>query len=58
MRISKLIPALLAIVLIFGSCQSESQSNESQSAKYVFYFIGDGVSLPQLSLTEAYLAQT
>jgi len=57
MRISKLIPALLAIVIIFGSCQSGPQSNESQSAKYVFYFIGDGVSLPQLSLTEAYLAQ-
>ncbi len=49
-----IFPAIIAILFLFGGC-SNSEPAEKQ-AKYVFYFIGDGASLPQLSLTEAYLA--
>ncbi len=51
-----IFPAIIAILFLFGGC-SNSEPAEKK-AKYVFYFIGDGVSLPQLSLTEAYLANT
>lgn len=50
--------SLIIIGLFFvTSCSTNNQQRENNRAKYVFYFIGDGMSLPQLSLTEAYLAQ-
>ncbi len=56
MTLKRIIPTLLVIIFIFGACQPDKARQEGQKAKYVFYFIGDGASLPQLSLTEAYLA--
>ena len=48
--------ALVIATFMVNGCNSGTKEKK-QNAKYVFYFIGDGVSLPQLSLTEAYLAQ-
>lgn len=53
-----IILSLIIIGLFFvTSCTNNNQQRENNRAKYVFYFIGDGMSLPQLSLTEGYLAQ-
>lgn len=41
---------MLAVAVLMGCQQSVPQ------AKYVFYFIGDGMGLAQVALTEAYLA--
>ena len=35
-----------------------SEGKKSKKAKYVFFFIGDGMALPQIHATEAYLAQS
>ncbi|MFO7864043.1 MAG: alkaline phosphatase [Salinivirgaceae bacterium] len=51
-------PVLLAFALVFVSCTTSNNETKPHKVKYVFYFIGDGVSLPQLSLTEAWMAQT
>lgn len=56
MKIFKILAAITIAAFLFSSCNSES-NKRGQKAKYVFYFIGDGVSLSQLSLAEAYLAQ-
>lgn len=49
-RIILFLTALLLVTGIF------SQSQESPKAKYVFLFIGDGMGLAQVNLTQAYLA--
>lgn len=43
---------LLAVVFSLSSCVSEG----GKSARYVFYFIGDGMGFSHVALTEAYLA--
>lgn len=43
--------AFLVVLAIFTSCCSNGKK-----AKYVFYFIGDGMGFSHLTLTEAYLA--
>ncbi|MDA3866829.1 MAG: alkaline phosphatase [Salinivirgaceae bacterium] len=53
-----IFPVLMVVVLILVSCSTPNNETKSQKVKYVFYFIGDGLSLPQLSLTEAWMAQT
>lgn len=46
---------LLALLLfVFSSCAYNPQENR---AKYVFYFIGDGLGFSHISLTEAYIAE-
>ncbi|PLX18986.1 MAG: alkaline phosphatase [Salinivirgaceae bacterium] len=57
MKYSRLIVAAIIAAFVLTACSSTNSGNSSKKAKYVFYFIGDGVSLAQLSLTEAYLAQ-
>ncbi len=44
----------LLIVVSFSACKNESDS--AQKAKYVFYFIGDGMGNQQITTTQAYLA--
>lgn len=39
------------LVFFFESC------NEARQAKYVFYFIGDGMGVNQVNGTEMYLAE-
>jgi alkaline phosphatase len=56
MKIFKMLAAITIAAFLFSSCETQT-TKKSSKAKYVFYFIGDGVSLSQLSLTEAYLAQ-
>ena len=48
----KLLSAVLAFIAILGCQKPESH------AKFVFYFIGDGMGLAQVSLAEAYLADS
>lgn len=35
---------------------NDSRPSNSNTAKYIFYFIGDGMASPQIHATEAYLA--
>jgi alkaline phosphatase len=42
---------LIALAVLFDGCVQQAPQ-----AKYVFYFIGDGMGLAQVSLTEAWLA--
>ena len=49
----------LGFVLLFAICISvlaSCCSNEEKKAKYVFYFIGDGMGFSHISLAEGYLA--
>ena len=50
-RIIRFFTLSFIAVVCFG-CSSEHE----QKAKYVFYFIGDGMGLSHISLTEAYLS--
>lgn len=48
---------ILLFILGFNSILSSGQNgNVTERAKYVFLFIGDGMGLAHISLTEAYLA--
>lgn len=47
--------AILAIV-IFNSQELKSQEKQQAKAKYVFYFIGDGMGLGHVALTQSYLS--
>ncbi|HPJ82936.1 MAG TPA: alkaline phosphatase, partial [Bacteroidales bacterium] len=48
----KRLLSILAIAVLMGCQQAAPQ------AKYVFYFIGDGMGLAQVALTEAWLADS
>ena len=54
MKQLKFISCLLiaAVLLSVSACKSES----AKSAKYVFYFIGDGMGFSHVALSEAYLS--
>ena len=42
--------------LLWSSCDSNNKAQKQNRAKYVFYFIGDGMGLSHIILTESYLA--
>ncbi|MCL1973271.1 MAG: alkaline phosphatase [Bacteroidetes bacterium] len=46
----------LLTILLIGICIFGCTQNRNAAAKYVFYFIGDGMGLSHVSLTEVYLA--
>lgn len=48
----RILPLLLATLFVFSSCCRTSE----EKAKYVFYFIGDGMGFSHIALTEAYNA--
>lgn len=55
----KLMSALLVVAAVLAVAVSPAQAARSLGrggAKYVFYFIGDGMASPQIHATEAYLA--
>lgn len=52
----KLIALALIAVSLICSCTETPQAGQPQKAKYVFYFIGDGMGFSHIALTEAYLA--
>ena len=51
----KLISLLLALVLCLALAGSVSAQEAVKPAKYVFFFIGDGMGSPQISATQYYL---
>jgi alkaline phosphatase len=58
-RSHKFFAALLALVLLFGalvSTQNVFAEEEGKAPKYIFLFIGDGMSHPQYQLTADFLA--
>jgi alkaline phosphatase len=48
------IALLFAVNFTFNSCKPSQ--NKPQKAKYVFYFIGDGMGYQQITVAQAYLA--
>ncbi|HON19347.1 MAG TPA: alkaline phosphatase [Salinivirgaceae bacterium] len=52
----KIINLLLVLLFIAYACQTDHGS-KPQKAKYVFYFIGDGLGLSHITLAEAYLSE-
>ena len=57
-RMKRSVIILLALVpLIFSGLETASAgAPKTKEAKYVFFFIGDGMGLQQVTLTETYLA--
>ncbi len=53
-RIVYLLTFLTVVVVLFPQCQ---QASKEKKAKYVFYFIGDGMGVNQVNGTEMYLAE-
>ncbi len=49
-----LLTFLTAVIVLFPQCQ---QASQEKKAKYVFYFIGDGMGVNQVNGTEMYLAE-
>ncbi len=49
------LPLSIALVLLFSFTGCKT-NNEAPKAKYVFYFIGDGMGIQQVALTQAFLA--
>lgn len=58
MKITRVIAAILSIVITLASSQftSEAKRKKDDKAKYIFLFIGDGMGMGQVSLTESYLS--
>ena len=52
-RIVYLLTFLTVVVFLFPQCQTAKE----KKAKYVFYFIGDGMGVNQVNGTEMYLAE-
>jgi alkaline phosphatase len=48
----KLLTTILCTIMICGVCFAQS----NKKAKYIFLFVGDGMGISHVSLTEAYLA--
>ncbi len=55
-NIFKNLALLIAISMIVISCQTQKNTGSSQQAKYVFFFIGDGMGAAHVNATEAYQA--
>ena len=60
MKMKKLVAVMLCMVLALGSfgCargEKEYAKNAGEDLKYVFFFIGDGMSYPQFQLASDYL---
>lgn len=49
--VNRVVLLSLMVLFVFSSC-----CKEENNAKYVFYFIGDGMGLAHVSVTEGYLA--
>jgi len=53
---NKILVLLLLCIIIISTCDQEKKSpisTEGQQPKYIFFFIGDGMSLPQVNMTKA-----
>jgi alkaline phosphatase len=54
-KLALLLLVLLVPTLIWAKGAQETPDGEIAQAKYVFLFIGDGMAMPQITATEAYL---
>ena len=54
MKMKKIVYGMAAAVLL---CLAVSCGRQEKDAKYVFYFIGDGMGFTHVAAAEAYLAQ-
>lgn len=55
----KFIKAIIAALLLVGVCSCQGltgNKNETEKAKYIFLFIGDGMGHAQMAMTESYLS--
>ncbi|HOG19441.1 MAG TPA: alkaline phosphatase [Salinivirgaceae bacterium] len=61
-QIKKISFVLFTITIVsavlWNSCNSDNKAQKQNRAKYVFYYIGDGMGLSHIVLTESYLAAT
>lgn len=63
-KLFRILFALAALVFIATACNNDNDNDDDDNSspstyntpKYIFYFIGDGVSSPQINVTEAALA--
>lgn len=55
MKFGKLCVILLISSGIITSCNVKQENNLPKHAKYVFYFIGDGMGIAHVQMTEAYM---
>ncbi|MBN2893662.1 MAG: alkaline phosphatase [Bacteroidales bacterium] len=53
---NKLYITAIILVLFFAGCKQTDINPQNKKAKYVFFFIGDGMGLAHVNLTEAYLS--
>ena len=58
MKTSKITTILLCIMAIISisSCATNNGKKENMPPKYIFLFIGDGMSYNNVALTESYLS--
>ncbi len=57
-NVMKKLIICLAIIALVAVAADARRFSRYQGAKYVFFFIGDGMASPQIHATEAYLAQS
>ena len=58
MKLSRIFLVLLSAVVISGLNSCNSTCNNTETPKYVFLFIGDGMGVTQVAAAESYLAYT
>lgn len=56
MKLTNILTTICAIALLAGATSCTSRQNEDPKAKYIFYFIGDGMGYGHISATESYLS--
>jgi alkaline phosphatase len=56
-RKKQIVFSFIILGLLLSACQNKNNKDQ-EKAKYVFYFIADGLGLSHISQTESYLAET
>lgn len=54
----RVIALCITVLMVAVASVSSTEAGFLEPPKYVFFFIGDGMALPQIHATEAYLAQS
>ncbi len=50
------LPLLCILLAICAVCGCKNENTENEQAKYIFFFVGDGMGQAQMAATESYLA--
>lgn len=58
MKFKRLFTAILLIAIVFTASEyrSDAKKQKDEKAKYIFLFIGDGMGMGQVNLTDSYLS--